>query len=210
MSRRGESILIFSRIPYPGQTKTRLIPQLGGWRAAKLHERLLARTLSVAMASGAKVELHCTGRGRGKQQKVRQLLAGHDVRVVPQRGDDLGQRMLHAICQGLRRGRRVILVGTDVPVLRSRDFEYAFRALRSGRDCAISPTEDGGYALIAMRRSIPAAFQGIPWSQPDVYRRTAAVLNVLGLSWRELPLLWDVDTPGTAERAGRIRLRRFS
>jgi len=210
MTGSGETILVFSRIPHPGQTKTRLIPRLGEWRAARLHERLLARTLAEASASGMKVELHWDGRGRGQRQKMKKLLAGHGARSVPQRGDDLGLRMLHAIRQGLRRGRRVILVGSDIPAISSRHFAAAIQALRAGCDCAISPTEDGGYALLAVRRAIPGLFHGIRWGEPEVYGRTTAVLESLGLRWRALPLLWDVDTPADAARARQVRLRRSS
>ncbi len=209
MSRPGETILVFSRIPHPGQTKTRLIPKLGAWRAAKLHERLLVRTLAIARMSGARVELHWAGRGRGHLQKMKKLLAGHGVRVVPQLGDDLGLRMLHAIRLGLRRGGRVILVGSDIPALSRRDFGAALGALRAGYHCAISPTEDGGYALLALRRVVPELFHGFRWSQPDVYACTSTVLDSLQLRWKALSVLWDVDTPTDARRALDVRSRRF-
>lgn len=208
MSRPGETILVFSRVPHPGQTKTRLIPKLGAWRAAKLHERLLARTLAIARISGAKVELHAAGRGRGHRQKMKKLLAGHGVQLVSQLGEDLGLRMLNAIRLGLRSGGRVILVGSDIPALSSADIGSALGALRAGYQCAISPTEDGGYALLALRRVVPELFHGLRWGESDVYSCTSTLLDSLRLRWKALPVLWDVDTPTDAERAQHVRSRR--
>lgn len=199
------TIAIFARAPLPGKTKSRLIPRLGPWGAARLHLRLLERSLRIALETGLPVELH--GVPRRSRTLVR-LASRHRVPLVTQRGDDLGERMYNALSTGLRRRRAFILVGSDIPALRSADLKKAARLLAGGCDAVLSPAEDGGYALIGARRVSPLLFRGIEWGAADVYRRTTVVLDRIGFHWRALPPVWDIDRPDDLERFRRIRWRR--
>ena len=49
--------------------------------------------------------------------------------------------------------------------------------------------------LIGLRRPLPAVFEGITWSTPQVLMQTRERLRATGASWQELPMLWDVDEP---------------
>jgi len=57
------------------------------------------------------------------------------------------------------------------------------------------PAEDGGYALIGLRRPVPDIFNGIEWGSDRVLAQTRERLRVRGLRWGELETLWDVDRP---------------
>jgi hypothetical protein len=122
-----------------------------------------------------------------------------------QRGADLGARMLHAFRQGLRRAERVILVGADCPALRAPALRQAARWLAGGADAVFAPAEDGGYALVALRRVSPRLFCGIPWGGAQVMAQTRARLAALGWRWRELPTVWDVDRPEDVARLACLR-----
>jgi rSAM/selenodomain-associated transferase 1 len=189
-------VLVFARAPVPGRAKTRLVPALGAWGAARLQARLTARTLEVAC--GFPVQLH----GTSRHAYFRSLR----VPFFLQRGEDLGARMHHAVERALRRHRAAIVVGTDCPVLTARDLQRAAALLRS-HDVVLAPAEDGGYALIGLRKPCAAVFCGIPWGTEKVYRETVKSLNGLGLRWKALPTVWDVDRP---EDLARLRSRRFS
>jgi glycosyltransferase A (GT-A) superfamily protein (DUF2064 family) len=104
------------------------------------------------------------------------------------------------------------LIGADCPELAARDLRRADRLLRAGCDAVIAPAEDGGYALIALRRCSPLLFEGIGWGGPDVYAETLRRLERLGWRWRALRTVWDLDRPEDLPRLGRVRLRsrRFS
>ncbi len=181
------SVIVFAREPRPGRVKTRLIPLLGAQGAARLHARLVERALATARAAGlGEVEL-CWARR--------------------QRGADLGARMHHAFARGLRRAGRVILIGSDCPVLRARDLRRAARWLAGGADAVFAPAEDGGYALIGLRRVSPRLFEGVQWGGAQVMAQTRARLAALGWRWRELPEVWDVDRPEDVARLRRARLR---
>jgi len=178
-------VLVFARQARPGRVKTRLIPLLGALGAARLHARLVRRALATARAARlGEVALWSTRR---------------------QRGADLGARMQHAFARSLRRAPRVILMGADAPVLRAAQLRRAARWLAGGADAVFAPAEDGGYALIGLRRASPRLFEGIAWGGADVMAQTRARLAALGWRWRELPEVWDVDRPEDVTRLRNLR-----
>jgi glycosyltransferase A (GT-A) superfamily protein (DUF2064 family) len=179
------AVLVFSRAPVPGRVKTRLVPRLGTWGAARLHARLTAHALRVAAAARCgPVELHDTAK---------------------QRGADLGERMHRALRRALRRHRGAIVIGADCPALQPRDLARAARLLAAGYDAVIGPVEDGGYALIGARRVRAQLFCGIEWGSSSVFEATTARLGELGYRWRALRELWDVDRPEDLERLKWLR-----
>jgi len=186
-------IIVFARAPVPGEAKTRLIPKLGAWRAARLHERLTRHALRTARLASGRVELHGTRR--------HSFFGRLGVAFRLQRGRDLGERMVHALSKARR---PAILIGTDCPVLTSADLRRAARWLRGGCDAVLAPAEDGGYALIGLRRARKEFFEGILWGGPQVYADT--VKRLAGYRWRALRRVWDLDRPGDLERFRALRL----
>jgi hypothetical protein len=190
-------IMVFAKAPLPGQVKTRLVPRLGEWRAARLHARLILRTIDTAFAArcGA-VELH----GTRRHSFFKRLKVGFRL----QRGDDLGERMHYALSKAKK---PAILIGSDCPALTPADLRRAARWLRGGADVVLAPAEDGGYALIGSRRISLSLFQGIAWGGEDVYEETVNRLDRAGYRWRALRRVWDVDRPEDLER---LRWLRFA
>jgi glycosyltransferase A (GT-A) superfamily protein (DUF2064 family) len=90
-------------------------------------------------------------------------------------------------------------------VLRPAHLRRASRWLAGGADAVLAPAEDGGYALIALRRVSPRLFADIDWGGPRVMAQTRERLAALGWRWRELPTLWDVDRPEDVARLRRLR-----
>jgi rSAM/selenodomain-associated transferase 1 len=188
------AVIVFARAPQPGRVKTRLVPRLGAWGAARLQARLTRRTLRTAQAARCgPVELH--GAPRARHAFFLRCARDSKIALRGQRGRDLGERMFNALAEGLRRHRAAILVGTDCPALRARDLRRAARALAGGCAAVIAPAEDGGYPLIGLRRVSPRLFEGIAWGGGEVFARTAERLARLGWRWRALRTLWDVDRP---------------
>lgn len=191
-------IIVFARAPVPGQAKTRLVPRLGAWRAARLHARLTLRALRTALAArcGA-VELHGTRR--------HEFFDSLGVVFRVQRGRDLGERMYNALSRALRRHDAAILIGTDCPMLAPQDLRRAARLLRGGCDVVLAPAEDGGYVLIGARRVSPGIFEGIAWGGTNVYAATVERLLHSGYRWRALRELWDLDRPEDLDRLKSLR-----
>jgi rSAM/selenodomain-associated transferase 1 len=195
----GTVVIVFARAPAPGAVKTRLIPLLGAERAAALHARLVERTLESARAAAfSRIELHGTP---GIDDPFFRSCAGRfAAALMAQAGDDLGARMRSAFESALARYPRALLMGSDCPALTARHLRQADHALREDADAVIVPCEDGGYALIGLRRVDPLLFEGIRWGGNSVMAETRDRLRSLGCRWRELETLWDIDRPEDYER----------
>lgn len=187
------AIAVFARAPVPGQAKTRLIPRLGAQGAAELHRKLVERTLATAAdADTGPIYLCCAP--DAEHPFFEECRTRFGVTLLVQKGQDLGARMLHTF-ESLTRSGASLLIGCDCPAMTREDLRLAADALRAGEDAAFLPTEDGGYALIGLRRPCPAPFENLPWGSDRVMALTRARMAEAGLRWRELRLVWDVDRP---------------
>ena len=204
-TRPETALIVFARAPEPGRVKTRLVPLLGEKGAARLHARLVERTLETALAGGFdSVDLYCASRIDGIFFKRSQKRFG--VRLRSQGRGDLGDRMYRAFERALRRHPYVVLIGSDCPALRPADLRAAARALREGADAVLAPAVDGGYPLIGLRRVSRRLFDGVAWGGPQVMAQTRCRLKALRWRWRELRTLWDVDRPEDVARLRKSRL----
>jgi len=207
--RGAEALLIvFARAPVPGRVKTRLAPLLGASGAARLHERMVERTLATGVSAGfAKVELHCAP--GAENVFFRRMRRRFRVDLRAQGRGDIGARMQRAFARALRLYPYAVLIGSDCPALRPADLRAALRALRAGADAVLSPAEDGGYPLIGLRRVSGKLFDGVSWGSGRVLEQTRRRLARLGWRWKELRLLWDVDRPADLARLRRTKLLNF-
>ena len=191
-------VIVFARAPVPGAAKTRLVPALGAEGAARLHARLVERTLATACAAGiGPVELCCAP--DVTPPFFAACAARFGVALTAQGAGDLGERMHRALAAGLP----AVLVGCDCPALAPAYLRAASNALREGCDLAFGPAEDGGYVLVAANRVPRETFADIPWGGPIVMAAQRSRLRALGLRWKELDVLWDVDRPDDLERLRR-------
>ena len=176
-----DTVFVFARVPRLGTVKRRLAHDIGERMALRFHQvmlrqllRALARDRRFATVIVATPDRACT------RWPVR-------VPVVDQGGGDLGARMARA----LRRGRRTVVVGCDIPGLAADDIHAAFRAL--GRaDAVFGPAEDGGYWLVGLGPRRPARpFADVRWSTEHALADTLA--NFRGFRVALLRRLRDVD-----------------
>ncbi len=192
-------ILVFAKAPRAGAVKTRLIPLLGADGAASLHRQLVYRTLATATGAGAgPVQLHAAP--DISDAFLQDCARRFGVALVAQRGADLGARMCHALAAALVRHRRVIVIGTDCPLLAPRHLWDAQAALAGGNDAVLVPAEDGGYALLGLTRCDERLFADIAWGGDTVLATTRERLRALGWRWHELETLWDIDRPADYRR----------
>lgn len=188
-------LIIFTRYPSPGRTKTRLIPLLGPDGAADLHRRMteftVAKIRGIAQKDSTNVEIAFDG---SDASLMKQWL-GSKFAYHRQSGGDLGLRMLNAFRKSFRDGaERTIIVGTDCPGLSAGIVEKAFEELRT-HDLVLGPAADGGYYLIGARRPHPALFTNLRWGTGEVFESTLGIAKDLELSVRVVDTLHDIDRP---------------
>ena len=189
----SDKLIIFTRYPVPGKTKTRLIPDLGPAGAADVHRKLAENIIQqgkiVKKQENVNPEVCYTGGG------VRQMQTwlGRDLSYVEQTDGDLGARMFSAIRRSLDEGsRRVVLTGTDIPGPVSGQIVKAVNALDK-KDVVIGPATDGGYWLVGMKKP-HNIFQGILWGKETVLSQTLKAAEEKRLSVELLAPRSDIDT----------------
>jgi len=189
-------IILFTRFPEPGKTKTRLIPALGAEGAASLHRRLTEHALREAdRVDAAEIEVDWTG---GDAASMRAWL-GDEVRQREQVEGDLGVRMAAALRAAFAEGApRALVAGCDCPDLGLETYAAAFDALQE-HDLVIGPATDGGYYLIGLRstasHALPVLFSQMEWSTSHVLSDTVVRARNAGLRLAQLAPLDDVDLP---------------
>ena len=126
-----ERLIIFTRYPEAGTTKTRLIPLLGAKGAAKLQRKMTEHTLkqvkTVSTHDKIAVEVRYDG---GNEELMKQWL-GSAFEYVLQGDGDLGCRMQRAFEDAFGSGAAAaVIIGTDIPDLTAVYIIKAFAALK--------------------------------------------------------------------------------
>jgi hypothetical protein len=177
---------IFAKPPIPGMVKTRLIPDIGAAKAARVYRYCLEYTLAVARQSGLDYQLFLSADSDDP------LFQGEAYRL--QRGENLGERMYHAFQELLGRGTDgALIVGTDCLDLTRMHLQDAAQSL-SDHELVLLPALDGGYALIGGTTVDPALFSQIHWSSDRVYDQTMKNARRLNYRVASLESLRDIDT----------------
>ena len=191
------ALICFTRVPRPGVTKTRLLPVLTPEQCAGLHWAFLRDLAQVYRAVDAHLFVAYTA-DEGWEALKPVFPVAWDF--FPQEGDDLGQKMYHAMARVLGLGyESVVLTGADLPLLEPRHLLGGFAALENA-DVAIGPTSDGGYYLIGMKQPRREVFSISGYGGSSVYERTVSAAENAGLSVAAAPVCDDVDTPEDLRR----------
>ena len=191
-------LLVFARAPRRGRVKTRLVPELGEDTALDVHQRLLDRTLREAAAFPGRARLMLDDHDDRLAAHAREI----GLEVGLQHGGGLGERMNAALRDGLQEAPRVLLVGSDCPVLDQTYLALAVDGLDNAR-VVLGASEDGGYVLIGGSDASvwhDGRFEGVRLGTDYAMADTLVALNDVA-PVTVLPPLWDVDIPEDVTRA---------
>ena len=191
----NEKLIIYSRYPEPGKTKTRMIRALGKEGAAKLQREMTEHTLNTARqlknSRQVEIEVHFAG---GNENLMSDWL-GKDINCIVQVTGDLGTKMQSSFQQAFdRHNERVVTIGIDCPDINLEILNNAFDSLHQ-QELVLGVAKDGGYYLIGLNRTIPQLFQNIDWGTNIVLKQTKAIADRLNLNVKYLTPLSDVDYP---------------
>lgn len=197
---KPERLIVFTRFPKPGTTKTRLTPALGEQGAAALQrqmtEHVIATVAKISNRPGLTIEVRHEGGNTG----LMQAWLGSQFAYRLQGAGDLGRRMARAFDEAFQDATETaVVVGSDIPGISADIIQQAFEGLQKN-DLVLGPARDGGYYLIGMKRAvsveaIPRLFRGIKWGTDEVLSQTLQTAKTLGLSFVMLESLADVDRP---------------
>lgn len=193
------AVVIMSKIPLPGYTKTRMMPEMNANECVDFHKACLVdicRTVKETCYTGF---LYYVGHYMDEVTPGNKGLTGLDqdtfmyFRMKAQRGSDLGQRMLEAVREVLIDFDAVIVIGSDIPECNSLLLQETVKRLHYF-DVVLGPAIDGGYYLVAMTRPDHEIFTDIPWGTGDVLHITLEKLAKEKKTVFLLPELHDIDT----------------
>lgn len=193
MTQRGTGpvIYLFAKAPVAGRVKTRMQPGLSPQACARLAEQMLSQACSTLLRqwSGPRV---ISALPDIRHPVFPRLCREHGFELERQQGDDLGERMFHALSRGVARGAAAAVMGADVPHVPAKDVRQAERLLRAGKE-VVGPAADGGFYLLGLQSADARLFRDIRWGEGDVLSRLLQRARQEGRRWHLLPELRDID-----------------
>ncbi len=195
-----QRLIVFTRFPEPGKTKTRLIPALGPEGAARLQRRMTEHILATAAILSNRHGLTTEVRHEGGNSALMMEWLGSQFSYRSQGPGDLGRRMVRAFEDAFWESKKAtVIVGSDIPGISAHIIEQAFDGLQKN-DLVIGPARDGGYYLIGLKNTVPAEtyarlFENINWGTDAVLSQTLQTARRSGLRFIMLESLTDVDRP---------------
>ena len=202
-----ENLIIFTRYPEAGKTKTRMIPALGATGAADLQRQLSEHTIQTAQILQKSRPIDIEIQFAGGDRSLMLSWLGDNHSYYPQVAGDLGAKMKSAFAQAFARGKsRIVTIGIDCPDIDSVILNQAFDSLKN-HELVLGGAEDGGYYLIGLSKLVPELFTKIDWGTDSVFATTQKIAEQLALSIDYLPILRDVDRPEDLAVAKRHNLK---
>jgi len=196
-------VIVMSKVPLPGRTKSRLQEKAGAQEAAFFHRACLYDLQAVFRTCGMPVRIYIAG---GSCEEFRSSfphplpeefsclgeLDWSGFAFYQQHGKDLGERMLCAVQESLTEFQEVILIGSDIPGIDQNLLDQVCAELRQ-HDLVLGPAVDGGYYLIGLKRADPFLFREIEWGSGLVLEQTLQAARQHHLKVGLLPEMQDID-----------------
>jgi len=189
-------MVIMAKAPAAGSVKTRLVPPLSYDEAAALQTAFLKDTAeNIVRATGLCPCEGVVAYTPVGSEPIVEALVPKSFRLVCQRGEALGERLLSATADLLAaRYASVCLIDSDSPTLPLAALTTAVALLAlPGERVVLGPAEDGGYYLIGVKALHRELFAGISWSTDRVFAQTVARAEEARLDAEVLPRWYDVD-----------------
>jgi uncharacterized protein len=183
-------VLVITKAPVPGRSKTRLSPPCTPEQAAGIAAAAVGDTLDAVRAARVADRLVALDGAPGDLE-----LDGFTV--VPQVDGDLGTRLAAAFADAMATGPvPTLLIGMDTPQVTPGLLARCAALLESsGPGTAVLGTApDGGWWALGLHSAEPAAVLAtVPMSRDDTAALTRAALEATGLTVLDLPELTDID-----------------
>lgn len=179
-------VVVMCKAPVLGNVKTRLASSVGHEAALQAYTMLLRYIVENVGESTCDVVICLDGDTSS--------IPWYAGAIIPQRGDDLGERLIHAVTD-IGKFNRCLIVGSDAPFVDAEVVGAALECL-AAVDVVLGPALDGGYYLIGISNLHRSLFYRINWSTEYVLLQTIERCTELSLRVQLLEPMSDIDTLG--------------
>ena len=186
----GTQLLVITKAPVPGRSKTRLTPPCSPDQAAAIAAAAVGDTLDAVRATPVQRRVVALDGAPGDLDLT-------DCTVVAQVEGDLGTRLAAAFAAAMDpEPLPTLLIGMDTPQVTPELLGGALEQLLvAGPGTAVLGTApDGGWWALGLHGAAAAeVLAHVPMSRADTGRLTRAALEDVGLRVLDLPPLTDID-----------------
>ena len=185
-------MIIFSRVPIAGKTKTRLLASYTLEQTVEFHKCFL-RDIRLELQPIVDVDFFVAYGNEGSNKILKDIFP-KSFQFFSQKGKTLGDKMANAFWHLFQTGyKKIILIGSDAPQVPIEIFKQAFRKLQTYQ-VVLGPTFDGGYYLIGMKDFFAPVFSNkVNWGKKNVLETTKEILS--NKDFFLLKPYQDIDTP---------------
>jgi uncharacterized protein len=197
------ALVVMAKAPRPGKVKTRLSPPLTPKQASELSIRFIRDTAEniehITQTSNSAGLVAYTPVG---DEAAFDGLLPSGFRLLPQRGQGFGERMLYIYEDLFAAGfSAVCILDSDSPTMPQHALLQAVERLsRAGDRMVLGGSDDGGFYLMGVKRLHPRLLEQIDWSTERVFNQILERAKEIGLQAELLPNWYDVDDAATLER----------
>jgi rSAM/selenodomain-associated transferase 1 len=183
-------VLVITKAPVPGRSKTRLTPPCSPDQAAGIAAAAVGDTLDTVRAAPVAGRVVALDGHPGP-------LDLDGFHVFPQVEGDLGARLAAAFADAMADGPvPTLLIGMDTPQVTPELLAMCAALLESTDPgtAVLGPAPDGGWWALGLHSAEPAAvLASVPMSRADTAVLTRQALEATGLTVLDLPPLTDID-----------------
>lgn len=199
-----KALIVMAKRPFPGRTKTRLVPPFTAEEAANLYDCLLSDTLDLVRSAAGVTPFVAYAPADQETAAYFDQIAP-DFEQLAQHGAVLSERLDGVLSSCLAQGyEQVAAMNSDSPTLPVAYLEKAFQLLNDPRtDVVLGPCEDGGYYLIGWKRPHPRLVREVQMSTEQVLADTLRIAAEEQLNVSLLAPWYDVDSMADLERIQR-------
>lgn len=219
------ALVAFSKDPTRSEVKTRLSEKFSKADRVSIYTALLEDFLAelTGLPRSLDTESYLACHPNKDSLFYKNLEREFNILLIDQEGFDLGNKMARVMDNLLQEHSKVIVFGTDTPLIPFADVLEAIAS--TDWQVLIGPSFDGGYYSIGVDSSISAKlpngcaslFEGVKWSTDNVRSRTISNCKNSELEVKELPPARDIDRAsdldyliGNLDNANRCRLSRLT
>lgn len=164
MSKNG--LIIFTRIPEAGKTKTRLQSKLSKEECANLHKCFLKDIYDIFLNLND-IDIIICHTEEGDLNILKNIFYKENL-YIKQYGNNLNEKMYNAIKEVLSlKYDKCVLIGADIPEINKDDIINAFNLLNNN-DFVFGASYDGGYYLVGMKEAIDIIFKSESGDLKDI------------------------------------------